>query len=115
MARTQSSGREAAGEQEIGAVLEAERRAVEAVARCQRDAEEIVAAARIASLDIDRRTDRRLSRLRGRVEQQLEAELARLRAQTERVRCQPVEQDARSGRLESAVARLAARLAGGEG
>lgn len=113
MAQIDPTATEAAGEQEIGEVLEAERRAVEAVARCQREAEEIVAAARAAARDIGARTDRRVSRLRGRLEQRLQDELARIRAQADEVRSRPVGQDPRAAHLQAAIVRFAARLTGG--
>lgn len=115
MVRAIKPGMEATAKQEIGAVLDAERRAVDAIARCQHEAEAIVAAARIAAHDIDLRTDRRMSELHARLERRLEGELARLRSRIEQVRSQPVEQDARGRYVEDAVVRLAARLTGSVG
>lgn len=107
-----SAGSERAAEA-INEVLEAERRAREAVGRCEADAASLVVAARERARRIQERTDGRISRMRTRCEREVAARVARLHGDAEAVRATPPGEDARAGGLSRALARLAARLTGG--
>jgi len=100
----------------IAQVLEAEREALEAIARCEAEAATLVATAREAARRIAARADRRLAAARARLGERASARKGLLDAEIARLRAEPGTQPAERPRLEDAVRRLAAELvSGGEG
>jgi len=97
----------------IAAVLAEERRAREAVADAEAEAAAIVAAARARARAVLARGEARLTRARAGVEARVAGRVAALEERAQRLQGPVAVDDATLGRLESAVARLAAELTGG--
>jgi hypothetical protein len=115
MARTtKNEAREEAADEAINRVLAAEREARERVSLAQAQAAKLVAQARLRARRIHERTDARVSRLRAACREWSAREVARRQEEARRILSSPVADDGRSGRLSTAVARLAAVLTGDE-
>lgn len=102
-------------DQQIDTLLQAERRAHEAVAACQAQAESLVEEARRRAREIQERTDQRITRLHTECSRATDERVERLRqedAHTENGLT--LEDKAVSRALDQAVERVAALLTGGE-
>jgi vacuolar-type H+-ATPase subunit H len=104
---------EAGTDDAINQVLVAEHKAREAVARAEAAAAEQVAKARMRARRIEERADARASRLRAGCREWATSEVAKRRAEAERVLACAVEDDERRNKLRAAITRLAAELTGG--
>ena len=100
----------------IAQVLEAEREALDGIARCEDEAAARVAVAREQAHRIAARADQRLAAARARLGERASARKALLETEIVRLRAAPGAQPAERARLEDAVRRLAIELvSGGEG
>jgi vacuolar-type H+-ATPase subunit H len=97
----------------IERVLEAERAAREAVARCEQDAAVLVERARARARHIAQRADTRISALRIQYRNEIAHHLSALRSAEERHAGTLGPGPEQQARLERAVAVLAAQLTGG--
>jgi F0F1-type ATP synthase membrane subunit b/b' len=102
---------EEAVEDAMRRVLEAERRARDAVAGCEQEAARTLDEARARARRIAERADARVQALHVRCADSLARELARLRA-TAKSLCSPELDPSRLARLDGAVQALAAQLGG---
>ncbi len=100
-------------EQAVARVLEAERGAREALAQCERHAERIVAEATARVAGLHERTGARIERLRERMALAAERRLSGLRAEQEALALESRPDAETLERLDAAIARLAAEIAGG--
>jgi vacuolar-type H+-ATPase subunit H len=100
----------------IAQVLDAEREALEAIARSEDEARALVAAGREDVRRIAARADQRVTAVRTRLTEQAAARIAALEAEIARLRTAGGAPPAERPRLDAALRRLAAELvAGGEG
>ena len=100
----------------IAQVLDAEREALEAIARSEDEARALVAAGREDLRRIAARADQRLAAVRARLAEHAAARIAVLEAEIVRLRAAGGALPAERPRLDDALRRLAAELvAGGEG
>ena len=100
----------------IAEVLEAERVALEAIARCEAESAALVASARDEARRVAARAEQRLAAVRARLLEQVNARKALLEAEIARLRAAAGTRSVERARLEEAVRRLAAELvSGGEG
>ena len=97
----------------INQVLVAEHNAHEAVAYAEAAAAEQVVQARLCARRIEQRADARASRMRAGYLEWAASEVAKRRAEAERVLACPVEDDERRNKLRAAVVCLAAEFTGG--
>ncbi len=100
-------------EQAVARVLEAERSAREAVAECERRAERSVADAKARVAELHERTGARIERLRERMALGAERRLSALRAEQEGLALESRPDAKTLERLDAAIERLAAEIAGG--
>ena len=100
----------------IDQVLDAEREALAAIARCEDEARTLVATGREDVRRIAARADQRLAAVRARLTEQAAARIAALEAQIARLRTAGGAPPAERPRLDDALRRLVAELvAGAEG
>ena len=99
----------------IARVLQAEREALAAVERCEQQAQALVAAAREDARRLAARAEERLAAAHARLAARAASESAALEDEIARVRGTSPTRAGERSRLEAAVRRLAAELAGGDG
>lgn len=114
MTASGSTDPEGVADTAINAVLEAEQKAREAIARSRSEASRLVTEARLRARRIEERADRRVSRLRAACQQWSGAQAAKLLAEAEELRSCPAVDEVRRARLDDAIRRLAAELTGGD-
>lgn len=109
------SGNQSPPDQQIDVLLQAERQAREAVADCQRQAESLVEGARGRAREIQERTDRRITCLHTECSRATDERVQRLQQEDAHTQERlTLEDEAVARTLDPAIARLAARLTGGE-
>lgn len=114
MALTSQSNRDEDSGQDIARVLDAEQRARQAIARCEQDAAELIAAARDRARHLQTRTDERMSQLRIRIERHCVEHAATWRERARILHTRENEPDPRANDLAEVIAQLAATLTMGE-
>ncbi len=110
---TSPSTPDRAAEAAIGEVLGAEAAAREAVALCDRQAEQICRQARLECKRIAQRTDARIERVRRSIASHAEQRIAALETEARACSGAPAEDTFPTSLIEAAVATLAAELSGG--
>jgi hypothetical protein len=104
----------AAVEEAIARVLASERDAREAIANARREAAETAEESRAFARALGERTDVRIRKVRSAFERALAARLEELHAAEAQIETRHDLTDEDRARLDRAIARLAARLTGGE-
>ena len=114
MGHDHQPNRDEDAEQDIARVLDAERRAGEAITRCERQAASLIDAARDRARGIQTRTDARMSRLRTQIERQTSEHTAQWQERARALQARENDPDPRARHLPDAIARIAAALTGSE-
>lgn len=99
----------------IDRVLEAERKAIEAVEDCRHQAKAEIAAARDEARRILERADTRIGALHARCLERVAQTIGALEAETQAVPLAPPLAPGRDGRVEKVLRRLAAEISGANG